>query len=75
MAELEEGGKDVYGVASGIAWNVADSDSWASVPDLQKLLATRETLAHLKYLEGRGALRRRMRGGRIMFSLVQGRGT
>jgi len=70
MAELEDGGKDVYEVASGITWNVADSDSWASVPDLQKLLATGETFAHLKYLEGQGVLRREVRGGRIIFSLV-----
>jgi glyoxylase-like metal-dependent hydrolase (beta-lactamase superfamily II) len=70
MAELKDGGKDVYEVASRITWNVANSDSWASVPDLQKLLATGETFAHLKYLEGKGALRREVRGGRIIFSLV-----
>ena len=70
MAELEHGGKNVYEIASGITWNVVDSDSWGSVPDLQKLLATGETFAHLKYLEGNGAVRREVQGERIVFSLV-----
>jgi glyoxylase-like metal-dependent hydrolase (beta-lactamase superfamily II) len=70
MAELEHGGKDVYEIASGITWSVVDSDSWVSAPDLQKLLATGETLAHLKYLEGIGAVRREVRGERIIFFLV-----
>ncbi len=69
-AELEDGGKSVYEVASGITWNVVDSDSWGSVPDLQKLLATGEAFAHLKYLEGKRSLRREVREGRIIFSLV-----
>jgi glyoxylase-like metal-dependent hydrolase (beta-lactamase superfamily II) len=69
-AELENGGKSVYEVASGITWNVVDSDSWGSVPDLQKLLATGEAFAHLKYLEGKSALRRELREGRIIFSLA-----
>ena len=73
MAELEDGGKSVFEVASGITWNVADSDSWASVPDLQKLLATGETFAHMRYLEGTGALRRETHGERIIFSLRPGR--
>jgi hypothetical protein len=70
MAELGHGGKDAYEIASGITWNVVDSDSWGSAPDLQKLLATGETFAHLKYLEGNGAVRREMHGERIMFFLV-----
>ncbi len=69
-AELEDGGKSVYEVASAITWNVVDSDSWGSVPDLHKLLATGEAFAHLKYLEGQRCVRREMREGRIVFSLV-----
>ncbi len=68
MAELEDGGKGAYEIASGITWNVVASGSWAAVPDLQKLLATGETLAHLKYLEGKGALRGEMRGEKTLFS-------
>jgi glyoxylase-like metal-dependent hydrolase (beta-lactamase superfamily II) len=70
MAELEDGGKGVYEIASAITWSVVDSDSWASTPDLQKLLATGETFAHLKYLEGNGAVRREVHGERIIFFLV-----
>jgi glyoxylase-like metal-dependent hydrolase (beta-lactamase superfamily II) len=70
MAELKHGGKDVYEIASGITWSVVDSDSWDSVPDLQKLLATGETFAHLRYLEGNGAVRREVHGERIIFFVV-----
>ncbi|MGD0659438.1 MAG: hypothetical protein ABSD38_15350 [Syntrophorhabdales bacterium] len=58
VAELEQDGRIVYEVASKVSWNVADSDSWHSVPELQKLLATGEAFAHLKYLEGKGCVRR-----------------
>ncbi len=67
MAELQDGGKDAYEIASGITWNVVDADSWVSTPDLQKLLATGETFAHLKYLEGNGSVRREVHGERIIF--------
>ena len=70
MAELKDGGKAVYEIASRITWNVVDSDSWDSVPDLQKLLATGEAFAHLKYLENRGILRREMEGEKILFFLA-----
>ena len=60
---------DAYEIASGITWSVVDSDSWDSTPDLQKLLATGETFAHLRYLEGNGSVRREVHGERIMFFL------
>jgi glyoxylase-like metal-dependent hydrolase (beta-lactamase superfamily II) len=71
MAELENGSKGVFEVASGISWSVVNANSWESVPDLQKLLATGETFAHLQYLEGKGTLCREVAEGQIMFSLVQ----
>jgi len=70
MSELKDGGKGIYEVASRITWSVVDADSWDSAPDLQKLMATGETFAHLKYLEASGAVRREMRDDRIIFSLA-----
>lgn len=70
MAELKNGPRGVYEVASAITWSVADSDSWGSVPDLQKLLATGEAFAHLKYLEGTSAVRSEVQSGRILYSLA-----
>jgi glyoxylase-like metal-dependent hydrolase (beta-lactamase superfamily II) len=70
-SELKGGGRGVYELASRITWSVVDAGSWDAVPDLQKLLATGETFAHLKHLEATGALRSEMRDGRIIFFLAR----
>lgn len=64
---LEEGSKDAYQVASRMTWNI-DCETWNSFPALQKFFATGETIAHLKYLEGEGVIRKEMREQRVVYS-------
>lgn len=64
---LEEGGKNAYQVASRMTWNI-DCESWNSFPALQKFFATGETIAHLKYLEGKGMIRKEMREQKVVYS-------
>lgn len=70
MRELEQGPKTIYEVASAITWNVVDSDSWGSVPDLQKLLATGEVFAHMNWLERRQMVHSEMREEKMIFFLT-----
>jgi len=64
---LEEGSKDAYQVASRMTWNI-DCESWNSFPALQKFFATGETIAHLKYLEEEGIIRKEMREQKVVYS-------
>ncbi len=69
-AEMKDGAKSVYEIASRVTWSVVDADSWDAAPNFQKLLATGETLAHLRYLENKGVVRHEMRDDILMFSLA-----
>ena len=64
---LEEGSKNAYQVASQTTWNI-DCDSWNSLPAMQKFFATGEAIAHLKYLEAKGMIRKEMREQKIVYS-------
>ncbi len=64
---LEEGSKNAYQVASQMTWNI-DCESWSSFPALQKFFATGETIAHLKYLDGKGMIRKKMREQKMVYS-------
>jgi glyoxylase-like metal-dependent hydrolase (beta-lactamase superfamily II) len=66
---LKEGSKNAYQVASQMTWNI-DCDSWNSFPAMQKFFATGEAIAHLKYLEGKGMIRKEMREQKIVYSRV-----
>ena len=44
-----------------MTWNV-DADSWDSFPVTQSFFATGEAFAHLRYLEEKGEVERRMEG-------------
>ena len=65
---LEKGSKNAFQVASQMSWDII-YDSWDLFPVSQKWFALGEAIAHLKYLEGRGIVRRQMREQKIVFSL------
>ncbi len=68
---LEKGSEDAFGVASQMSWDI-HYGSWDRAPLLQKWLATGEAIAHLKYLEVKGMVRKETRRHRVMFSLNRG---
>lgn len=69
MAILKEGSRNVYEVASGMTWDV-DFKSWQVFPPQQKWFAFGEAMAHLKYLEDQGRVRREGPEQQVVFSLV-----
>jgi glyoxylase-like metal-dependent hydrolase (beta-lactamase superfamily II) len=65
---LERGRQNAYQVASQMSWDIV-YDSWDLFPVMQKWFAVGEAMAHLKYLEEGGEIRREADGKRIMFFL------
>jgi len=65
---LEKGSQNAYQVASQMTWDV-NCDSWDFFPVLHKWFATGEATAHLKYLEGKGTVRKEMKNQKIVYSL------
>lgn len=68
ISSLSDGGKNVFQVAPYVTWDI-DCKSWEEFPPQQKWFAFGETLAHLKYLEGKGILKQEVRGSRVFFRL------
>jgi glyoxylase-like metal-dependent hydrolase (beta-lactamase superfamily II) len=68
LSILEKGAMNAYQIASHMSWDI-DCDSWDLFPVSQKWFATGEALAHLKYLDEKGIIRRETRGDKIEFSL------
>lgn len=68
LAILQEGSRNIYEVASQMTWNV-DCDSWDSFPVVQSFFATGEAFAHLKYLEKKGEIQRKMEGQTAVYLL------
>jgi glyoxylase-like metal-dependent hydrolase (beta-lactamase superfamily II) len=68
LSILEKGATNAYQIASQLSWDI-DCDSWDLFPVSQKWFATGEALAHLKYLDEKGIIKREIRGDRIEFSL------
>jgi len=68
MAILEKGSQNAYQVASQMTWDV-NYDSWDFFPVLHRWFATGEAAAHLRYLEGKGIVRKEMRNQKIVYSL------
>ena len=68
LSILEKGPLNAYQIASQMSWDI-DCDSWELFPVSQKWFATGEAIAHLKYLEEKGNIRRETHGDRTEFSL------
>jgi glyoxylase-like metal-dependent hydrolase (beta-lactamase superfamily II) len=48
---------NAYEIAAGMTWDI-DCESWEQFPIAQKWFATGEAIAHLRYLEGEGRIKR-----------------
>lgn len=67
LSAIKEGDKTAFDTAPHVSWDV-DYKSWELFPPQQKFFAVGETLAHLKYLEEEGLVRRKTKDGKILFS-------
>ncbi|RJQ74609.1 MAG: MBL fold metallo-hydrolase [Desulfobacteraceae bacterium] len=56
-----------YTVASKMHWDIK-CDTWEEFPIAQKWFATGEAIAHLRYLEEKGSIKRRLRENHAVFS-------
>ncbi len=63
------GGVEMYAleVASKMTWDLVAA-SWDDYPLMQKWFATGEALAHIRFLEVEGRVKRRMKGNTLYFS-------
>lgn len=68
LSILKNGRRNAFQVASQMSWDII-YDSWDLFPLMQKWFATGEAIAHLKYLEDKGMVRREMLGQKIVFSV------
>jgi len=68
LSILEKDNKDAFHVASQMTWDMS-YESWELFPLLQKWFATGEAIAHLKYLEEEGKIRREIKEQKAVFSL------
>jgi len=65
---LGKGSQNAFEIASQMSWDIL-YDSWDLFPVPQKWFATGEAIAHLKYLEEKGMIRKEMPEQRIIYSL------
>ena len=66
---LAKGKGNAFQIGSKMRWDVMD-DSWECFPLLQKMFAFGETIAHLKYLEGKGTIRKEMQKEKTVYLLT-----
>jgi len=60
---------NAYEIAAGMTWDI-DCETWEDFPIAQKWFATGEAIAHLRYLEGEGRIRRHTDRKIVAFSAV-----
>ncbi|MEI9475154.1 MAG: MBL fold metallo-hydrolase [Deltaproteobacteria bacterium] len=65
---LEKGGMNAFEIGSRMSWDIV-YDSWDVFPVSQKWFAIGEVIAHLKYLEEEGILRRETQNQKRVYSL------
>ena len=65
---LEKGGMNAFEIGSRMSWDIV-YDSWDVFPVSQKWFAIGEVIAHLKYLEEEGILRRKTQNQKRVYSL------
>lgn len=70
LAIIEKNSQDAYQIASQMTWDIK-CDTWGDFPLMQKWFATGEALAHLKYLEHKGAIQAEVQDDRVVFSIPQ----
>jgi glyoxylase-like metal-dependent hydrolase (beta-lactamase superfamily II) len=68
LSALEGKKRNAYQVASRISWDIP-IDSWDSFPVIQKWFAVGEVMAHLKYLEEEGRVRKEIGEQGIVYFL------
>lgn len=68
LSILRKGNQNAFQVASQMSWDMP-YESWELFPIPQKWFATGEAIAHLKYLEEKGKIRREIKKQKIVFSL------
>jgi len=68
---LGKGSADAYTVASQMSWDI-DCPSWDQFPTPQKWFATGEAIAHLRYLEQEGRVKREINNSINIFSVTRG---
>ncbi|MFH0847290.1 MAG: MBL fold metallo-hydrolase [Chloroflexota bacterium] len=67
---LGRGRQTAYQVASQMTWDLR-YDTWEAVPVWQKMFATGETIAHLKYLESEGKVKQEIGEREITYSVKE----
>lgn len=65
---LQEERQAAFGLASRMSWDMPGP--WDSFPPSQKWFAVGEAIAHLRYLEEQGRIRRQMAGQQMVFELT-----
>ena len=68
LSILERGKQNAFQVASQMSWDMS-YEFWEQFPSAQKWFATGEAIAHLKYLEEEGKIKREVKEQKIEFSL------
>ncbi|HBV99132.1 MAG: beta-lactamase [Peptococcaceae bacterium BICA1-7] len=67
LSILAKGEAHAYVVASKMSWDI-DCPTWEQFPTPQKWFATGEAIAHLRYLEGEGRVKREIKNNINVFS-------
>ena len=69
LSALENERKTAFQIAPYVTWNLK-CRSWADFPAAQKWFAVGETIAHLKYLEKKSAVKSAYENNKILYSLT-----